>query len=645
MDSKNRVTILAGATGSGKSTQIAQYLLEAGVITKRVTITQPRRVAALSLAQRVASEVGCAVGSTVGYTVRFDESTSHRTKIRYATDGILLREALIDRLFSKDNVLFVDEAHERSINTDVLLGLLKSALHSSTSLRVVVMSATLDAMVFAKFFDTPNLFLIQGRQYPIQHFFTSVPEKNYLDGVITSCLYIHSSKPQGGILVFLPGEREIQSCLAALTSHLAKFGLLHEASGERHGDENRALVSEHCRQKVAGYSSAEVLPLYASLTTTEQMHIFTQTPVGVRRIILATNIAETSITVPNIKYVIDSGFARQKAFNSQTRLSSLMTVPCSQASILQRSGRVGRDSPGEVYHLYPYSNFMDLPANDVPEILRESLTSIFLQLIGCGVTNPLQFDFLSQPSYENKRQAIDTLVRIGALEDTADESVKAGCPVIRLSVLGRNIVRFPVEPELAACILRAMSFGDECLRAVIALVSMLSCDTIFVTPSDNSKRDMAGLLRRQFYSATGDHMMLYNVWRAFVSEAPEEQKRWCGKFFISYKNMCYAQRICDQLMSIAADVASSAHSLSAESEDSNGSSLEEGILRSFCAGFFFNVAKLSRDERTYESKGGECKVHPSSSLRALPPCVLYMDIIKTTAVYMRTVSEISEAWL
>ncbi|EFO64849.1 RNA helicase, putative [Giardia lamblia P15] len=682
LHSPQRVVVVVGSTGSGKSTQLPQYLIDAKASIKRITVTQPRRVAAISLALRVAQERDTSLGQEVGYSVRFDAKVSKSTRIRYATDGIVIREALLDPFFHSDSIVIIDEAHERSVSTDLLFGFLKTALDKNPKLRVVVMSATIAATSFVRYFGAHaanTILSIKGRQYPIKHYFTLEAVKNYQETCISAVLQICKDYQSGDILVFMPGELEIRNVVAAIKNHCAKFGVLYESEGvdinrpdyfdgaDSLEDDDRlslgSLFSNKETIKPAnGFtvqlpreaSLIEVLPFYANLPTTEQMKVFSSTAENVRRVIVATNIAETSITVPNIRYVVDCGFVRKKQFHHTTGTSELITLPCSQASILQRSGRAGRLMEGECYHIYTHETYANLEPQDVPEIMLTDLMPVFLTIIAFGITNPVTYEFITDPPRQAKKAAIVKLSRMGCIqikrtEDGIDNQSQVE-PQLVLSHLGKEVVRFPTDPELAISILTAHKFGKKIVKEVVGVVALLSCDGVFVSSVDIETRDQSALARAQFYSLKGDHITLLNIWKAYCEES-ENKRTWCAKYYLSYKGLEYAKNIYRQLIDIYNSYCKTSRKEMGTETESPPCGLytemddEDKVIFCILKGYISNVAKLSSDRRTYEGPSGECRIHPASCLKQNPNYVLYNEIVITSFAYMRTVSEINPAWV
>jgi ATP-dependent RNA helicase DHX8/PRP22 len=372
----NQILIVIGETGSGKTTQITQYIHEEGVAGRsRIACTQPRRVAAMSVAKRVAEEFGCRLGSEVGYTIRFEDCTGPETKIKYMTDGMLLRECLIDSKLSAYGCIMLDEAHERTIHTDVLFGLLKQAVKERADLKLIVTSATLDSVKFSSYFFAAPIFTIPGRTHPVEVLYTKDPESDYLDASLITVMQIHLTEPPGDILLFLTGQEEIDTSCEILYERMRSLG----------PDVPELLI----------------LPVYSALPSEMQTRIFDPAPPGSRKVVLATNIAETSLTIDGIYYVVDPGFVKQKVFNSKSGMDALVVTPISQAQASQRSGRAGRTGPGKCYRLYTERAFRDeMLETAVPEIQRTNLASTVLQLKAMGINDLIAFDFMDPPPAE-----------------------------------------------------------------------------------------------------------------------------------------------------------------------------------------------------------------------------------------------------
>ncbi|KAI0928126.1 hypothetical protein AcW2_004237 [Taiwanofungus camphoratus] len=444
--------IVVGQTGCGKTTQLPQYLHEAGWSADGnvIACTQPRRVAATSVAGRVAAEVGSVLGDEVGYIIRFEDvSDKERSRILYMTDGMLFRETLLDPLLSRYSVIMIDEAHERSIYTDLMLGILKKIRRKRPSLRLIISSATLDATSLLDYFtagnssDEATIVSLEGRMYPVQVAYLQEPAPDYVHKAAEVVWSIHLQQGSGDILVFLTGREEIDRCLEELADLLP------------------TLPRNAMRLKL--------LALHAGLTTEEQLSVFEPAERGSRKVIISTNIAEASVTIESIKFVVDSGFVKIRTYNPTTSLSSLVTVPVSQASATQRAGRAGRTSAGICYRLYPQNVFDKLPLTTPPEITRTDLTTPILQLKSLGIDDLMKFEWVSSPPAESVLRALEGLHAAGMIGDDG-----------RLTVTGEKVAECPVEVNIARMLFMSKEYkcGEEILTiaAMTAIqVGVLSC--------------------------------------------------------------------------------------------------------------------------------------------------------------------------
>uniref|UniRef100_A0A0E0AU52 RNA helicase n=1 Tax=Oryza glumipatula TaxID=40148 RepID=A0A0E0AU52_9ORYZ len=488
-----QVIVIVGETGSGKTTQIPQYLHEAGYTAKgKVACTQPRRVAAMSVAARVSQEMGVKLGHEVGYSIRFEDCTSEKTLIKYMTDGMLLREFLGEPDLASYSVVMVDEAHERTLSTDILFGLVKDISRFRPDLKLLISSATLDAEKFSDYFDSAPIFKIPGRRYPVEVHYTKAPEADYIDAAIVTVLQIHVTQPPGDILVFLTGQEEIETI-----------------------DE----ILKH-RTRGLGTKIAELLicPIYANLPTELQAKIFEPTPEGARKVVLATNIAETSLTIDGIKYVVDPGFCKIKSYNPRTGMESLLINPISKASANQRAGRSGRTGPGKCFRLYTSYNYMhDLEDNTVPEIQRTNLANVVLTLKSLGIHDLVNFDFMDPPPSEALLKALEQLFALSALNSRGE-----------LTKTGRRMAEFPLDPMLSKMIVASEKY--KCSDEVISIASMLSVgNSIFYRPKD--KQVHADNARLNFHTGNvGDHIALLNVYNSW--KETDYSTQWCYENYI-----------------------------------------------------------------------------------------------------------------
>ena len=594
---KNRITVVIGETGSGKTTQITQYLIEEGFgATGRIGCTQPRRVAAISVARRVSEEIGCKVGGFVGYSIRFEDCSSPETKIKYMTDGMLLREALIDKNLSAYSVIMLDEAHERTIHTDILLGLLKETMKVREDLRLIVTSATLDAEKFSAFFSNCPILRIPGRVYPVKVFYSKEPEADYLESSISTVMQIHLTEPKGDILVFLSGQEEIDTACQALQERIEKFG-----------KEIPDLI---------------ILPCYSAMPSEKQTLIFEPAPEGARKCVVATNIAETSLTIDGIYYVIDAGFCKIKAFNPKLGMDSLMVAPISQSSAEQRKGRAGRTGPGKCYRLYTYEAFMnEMNTTTIPEIQRTNLSNTVLMLKAMGINNLLEFEFMDRPSNQSLIAAMEQLYNLGALD-------KEGL----LTKLGKRMSEFPLEPQMSKMLLTSVDL--ICSDEVITIVSMLSVPSIFYRPRD--KAQLADQKKAQFHHPEGDHLTLLTIYQAWKEN--NRSSNWCFENFIQARSLRKAEEVRKQLIAIL-----DRYKLPLLSCRYDLASVRKSIL----AGYFCNVAKKNAKDGYFTMLDNtNVFIHPSSSMfNKSPEWVLYHELVMTSKEYMREVSVIDPIWL
>eukprot|EP00550_Attheya_septentrionalis_P002543 CAMPEP_0198285030 /NCGR_PEP_ID=MMETSP1449-20131203/4355_1 /TAXON_ID=420275 /ORGANISM="Attheya septentrionalis, Strain CCMP2084" /LENGTH=1204 /DNA_ID=CAMNT_0043982267 /DNA_START=100 /DNA_END=3714 /DNA_ORIENTATION=- len=594
----NQVLVVIGETGSGKTTQMTQYMVELGLTSKGKMIgcTQPRRVAAVSVAKRVSEEFGCSLGEQVGYSIRFEDMTSPDTIIKYMTDGMLMREYLADNDLKRYAVIMLDEAHERTIHTDVLFGLLKDLCRRRPDMKIIVTSATLDAEKFSTYFFQCPIFTIPGRTFPVEILYTKEPESDYLDAALITVMQIHLSEPAGDILVFLTGQEEIDTCCETLYTRMQALG-----------DLAPELI---------------VLPVYSALPSEMQSRIFERAPPGARKCVVATNIAEASLTIDGIYYVVDPGFSKQKAFNAKLGMDSLVVTPISQASARQRAGRAGRTGPGKCYRLYTevaYKNEM-LPTN-IPEIQRTNLGNVVLQLKAMGINDLLGFDFMDPPPVATLVGAMESLHALGALDDEG-----------LLTRLGRKMAEFPLEPNLSKMLLLSVDLG--CSDEILTITALLSVDNPFYRPKD--KQAQADMKKAKFHQAEGDHLTLLAVYKGW--EAAKFSNPWCFENFVQARSMKRAQDVRKQLVTIM-----DRYKLDIVSAGKN----YKTICKAIAAGFFTHAAKKDPQEgyRTLVDQN-PVYIHPSSAVfNKNPEWVIYHELILTTKEYMRNILVIDAKWL
>ncbi|KAI1054009.1 hypothetical protein LB507_007383 [Fusarium sp. FIESC RH6] len=601
---KFQVLVIVGETGSGKTTQLPQYLHEAGYTKNgmKVGCTQPRRVAAMSVAARVAEEVGVKVGNEVGYTIRFEDCTSDKTILKYMTDGMLLREFMTEPDLAGYSALMIDEAHERTVHTDILLALIKDLSRERPDLKLLISSATMNAEKFAQYFDDAPIFNIPGRRYPVDIYYTPAPEANYLAAAITTVFQIHTTQPKGDILIFLTGQDEIEAAELEIAETAKKLG-----------SRIKELV---------------ICPIYANLPSELQSKIFEPTPEGARKVVLATNIAETSLTIDGIVYVIDPGYVKENVYNPATGMSNLVVVPCSRASANQRSGRAGRVGPGKCFRLYTkfaYMNEMD--ESTTPEIQRTNLNGVVLQLKSLGINELLDFEFMDPPPTEALIGALNQLFALQALNHRGE-----------LTKLGRQMGEFPTDPMLAKAVLAADKEG--CVEEVLSIVSMLGeASALFFRPKD--KKIHADSARNRFtVKDGGDHCTLLNVWNQWVDS--DFSPVWAKENFLQQRSLTRARDVRDQLAKLCERVE--------VAPSTCGATNLRPIKRAITAGFFPNAARLMKSGDSYRTVKNNTTVwiHPSSVLMTIDPpekMVVYFELVQTTKEYMRSVMPIEPRWL
>jgi len=613
----HQVLVLVGETGSGKTTQVPQFLVDAGY--NAVACTQPRRVAALSVAKRVAVEMDVPLGGPVGYSIRFDDRSTPETVLKYLTDGMLLREAMSDPHLRHYAAIILDEAHERTLSTDVLMGLLKDVLRRRPDLKLIVMSATLDAGKFQDYFAGAPLMQVPGRVFPVGIKYTPRPVDNYVDAAVDQVVRIIAAEPPGDVLVFLTGEEEI------------------EEACKRIRDDVRALPPPACTYPV------DVLPLYSSLPPAKQQRVFERappprTPGGVpgRKVICSTNVAETSLTIDGVVYVVDTGFSKQKVYNPRARVESLLVSPISRASAKQRAGRAGRTRPGTCYRLYTESAFAsELKEATYPEILRSNLGNVVLQLKKLGVEDLVHFDFMDPPAPETLMRALELLNYLGALSDDGE-----------LTVLGGEMAELPLPPELSAALLASVDLGVS--GALLTISAMLSATAnIFLRPkADRVRADSA---RRAFEHSDGDHLTLLRTFTAYTSVSVDgrDVNKWCWENYLNSRALQSATSVRTQLTRLVARLRPGTR---AGTDDAAlpETELDDRVRRALLSGFFMQVAHREGGKSVgYLTVKDHQKVamHPGCGLSRSPDWVMYNEFVLTKRNFVRTVTEVRGAWL
>lgn len=596
---ENQVIVVIGETGSGKTTQLAQFLHEEGY-TKHgmVGCTQPRRVAAMSVAKRVSEEMEVELGGLVGYSIRFEDVTSDKTRIKYMTDGVLLRESLNEGDLDKYSAIILDEAHERSLSTDVLMGLLKKILTRRRDLKLIVTSATMNAEKFANFFGGAPNFTIPGRTFPVQVEWSASPCDDYVEAAVKRVLQIHISCAAGDILVFMTGQEDIETCAEVIRERLEQI------------DDTEPLL---------------VLPIYSQMPADLQAKIFNAAPNGERKCIIATNIAETSLTVDGIMYVVDAGYSKLKVYNPRVGMDSLQITPIAQANANQRMGRAGRTGPGTAFRLYTEAAFLqEMFPSAIPEIQRTNLANTILLLKSLGVKDLLTFDWMDPPPQENILNSMYQLWVLGALDNIGD-----------LTPIGKRMSEFPMEPSLSA-VLIASATKYACSMEMLTIVAMLSVPSVFYRPKE--RQEESDQARERFHVAESDHLTLLMVYTQWRSNGYRDS--WCNSHFLHGKILRKAREVRAQLEDIMATL-----KLPLITCGTDWDTLRKCLVE----GYFHQAGKVKGiGEYTHCRTGIPMNLHPTSALYGLgylPDYVLYHELTLTSKEYMTQVTAVDPMWL
>ena len=566
----------------------------------------------MSVAQRVANEMDVTLGDQVGYSIRFEDVTSQKTILKYMTDGMLLREAMNDNNLNRYSTIILDEAHERTLATDTLMGLLKEVAQRRPDLKIVIMSATLDAQKFQSYFNDAPLLAVPGRTHPVEIFYTPEPERDYLEASLRTVLQIHASEPEGDILLFLTGEEEIEDACRKI----------------------RLEADEMIREADAG--PLTVYPLYGTLPPNQQQKIFEPAPSPHkkggrpgRKCIVSTNIAETSLTIDGIVYVVDPGFSKQKIYNPRIRVESLLVSAISKASAQQRAGRAGRTRPGKCFRLYTEGAFKkELIETTYPEVLRSNLSSTVLDLKKLGIDDLVHFDFMDPPAPETMMRALEELNYLACLDDEGE-----------MTALGKLASEFPLDPALAVMLISSPEF--YCSNEILSLTALLSVPQIFVRPASARKR--ADEMKSLFAHPDGDHLTMLNVYHAFKGpEAQNNMKQWCHDHFVSLRALQSADNVRQQLKRIM-----ETHEVELVSVPFEDKNYYTNIRRALVAGFFMQVAMKEGSSKTYVTVKDNQNVllHPSTVLQSESDWLLYNEFVLTTKNFIRTVTTVKPEWL
>ncbi|NSC22943.1 ATP-dependent RNA helicase HrpA [Streptomyces albus subsp. chlorinus] len=615
----HQVVIVAGETGSGKTTQIPKICMELGRgIQGVIGHTQPRRIAARTVAERVAEELGTRLGEAVGWKVRFTDQVKDHTLVKLMTDGILLAEIQQDRELRQYDTIIIDEAHERSLNIDFLLGYLAQLLPKRPDLKVIITSATIDPERFSRHFGDAPIVEVSGRTYPVQVRYrplleedeepSAAPDRDQVTAILDAVDELHAEGP-GDILVFLSGEREIRDTADALEKKFKR-------------------VQGH----QPGRGDVEILPLYARLSHAEQHRVF-QPHTG-RRIVLATNVAETSLTVPGIKYVIDPGTARISRYSHRTKVQRLPIEPISQASANQRKGRSGRTSEGICIRLYSEEDFLSRPEFTDPEILRTNLASVILQMTAAGLGDIEKFPFIDPPDHRSIKAGVQLLEELGALDIQQDGTR-------RLTRTGRSLAQLPVDPRLARMVLEADKNG--CVHEVMVIAAALSIQDPRERPAD--KQQQADQQHARFKDESSDFMALLNLWR-YVREQQRELsssafRRMCKAEFLNYLRIREWQDIYSQLRQVA-------RTMKIRLGEPDGQEASpDAVHQSLLAGLLSHIGLKDTDKNEYlGARGAKFAVFPGSALFRKPPrWVMSAELVETSRLWARVNAKIEPEWI
>ncbi|KAF8552315.1 P-loop containing nucleoside triphosphate hydrolase protein [Imleria badia] len=641
MFNRHQIIILVGETGSGKTTQIPQFVAYSDLPHtkgKVVACTQPRCVTAMSVAKRVADEMDgelslliyddrvCSrflylpcgavqLGQQVGYAIRYGDMTEPGTTfLKYITDGTLLREAMNDPDLNHYSTIILDEAHERTLATDILMGLLRSLVKRRSDLKVIITSATLDALNFQKFFGIKDgsiapLLKIHRRTHPVEVFYTQQLQPDHVGAAIRTVLMIHRAEEPGDILLFLTGADEIEDACRKIKLH----------------------ADDIVNQDPESVGPLVCIPLYSSLPP-EQQRIFdpplqAQTPGGPpgRKVVVSTDIAETSLTIDGIVYVVDPGLYLRKVYNPRIRVESMQVNPISKAAARQRIGHAGRTRPGKCFRLYTEKDFMSvLDEQTPPEILRSNLATTVLVLLKAGIRDLLRFDYLDAPSPESLMRALELLNYLAALDDDGN-----------LTALGRIMAEFPLEPQLSKMLISSPEF--QCSNEILTITAMLSVPDVWLRPTDQCKE--ADAAKAMLTVPDGDHLTLLNVFNSYMQNKGD--RNWARNNYLSVRALAEAENVRRQLEHTMERCGVTLLSTADEKKRNNN------VRKALCRGFFMQVAHKESKLGYYMiiKDNQVVDLHPSCGLDQPPEWVIYNEFVVTTRPWIRTVTAVRPEWL
>ncbi|MCM1959361.1 ATP-dependent RNA helicase HrpA [Acinetobacter modestus] len=614
---KHQVIIVAGETGSGKTTQLPQIAMLAGRgLTGMIGHTQPRRLAARSVSQRIAEEVGQKLGEAIGFKIRFNEQGSQDSIVRLMTDGILLAELANDRFLSKYDTIIIDEAHERSLNIDFIMGYLKQLLPKRPDLKVIVTSATLDVNRFSQYFNDAPIFEVEGRSFPVEVRYRPISELSIIGSDDDEFDDFEENLPRAVV-------QAVEECFA-------------DADGKGHPEHADILIFASTEQEIRelqetlqkyGPRHTEVLPLYARLALAEQQKIFSPSGKG-RRIIIATNVAETALTVPNIRYVIDSGFARISRYNYRSRVQRLPIEAISQAAANQRKGRCGRIAAGVCIRLYSEEDFLSRPEFTEPEIKRTNLASVILQMQSLGLGSLEDFDFIEPPDFRLVNDGRKLLVELGALNERKNDLTK----------VGQMMARMPIDPRLARMLIGGAHFGV--LKETLIIVSALAIQDPRERPAD--KQMQADQKHALFKEADSDFLFYLKLWNTLQTspdtQSENKRRQFARQHFLSWLRLREWKQTHQQLVELAEGL-----KLSFNEKAANYENLHRALL----TGLLSFIANKTDERNTFMAvRQQKAKVFPASTLHKTNTAwVMAFEMVETSQVYLRTLAKIDPEWI
>jgi len=612
----NKLTLIEGQTGSGKTTQIPQFITLCRELSrnKQVLCTQPKRLACRNVSKRVAEEMdvpfGGAYGTIVGFRMRMSRNMASNTKLVFATDGIILQEASADPSFSRYSAIIVDEAHERGVDVDVLMGMLKNVLAKRSDLKVVIMSATLDVGVFMRYFNNPPHIKVMGRTFPVMAKFLEEPTSEYILKACEIARLIHDTEEEGDILIFLTGVSEIRRAKRELTS----------------GNRNWIIHELYSRQKPEAQEQVHTRPRRGGQY--------------IRKVIISTNVAETSITIDGIRYVIDSGFAKTKNYNPNTNVWTLHAQPISRASAVQRAGRAGRTAKGKAYFLYTLDAFQKLIKQTPPEMERTDMVNELVKLLIMDITNPINFDYITHPNVDVLSSAVETLFMLNVIEDPPAGS-NSTIPI--LSKRGKTAGVLPCDIRQGVALLEAARMGlAEEMSLIVAFENLK--DSIYEKDKEGVKAR-----RRRFYHVYGDQLSFlntFNSWRAVGGS-----RQFCREHLLNHYQMARVEKESDEIFGKVSNV------VNAENWNDDCSSLTqqeqaEAIVKAYLEGFFLNVAYWYGEhasKKQYRSLRNHCRLRRSPKWTwerdPNPMLVVYSEVVETYYTMMEHCMLIKPTWL